>query len=100
LQHRLQSGLLLTTQQRHNRLQALQTALPLALRRSMEVQQQRLQRGQTALGLLDPQLVLQRGYAFLTDEHGVALTRAAQARPGQPLRATLADGHLGLRVES
>lgn len=99
LQHRLQSGLLLTIQQRHNRLQALQTALPLALRRSMEVQQQRLQRGRTALGLLDPQLVLQRGYAFLTDEHGVALTRAAQARPGQPLRATLADGELGLRVE-
>lgn len=100
LQHRLHSGLLLTTQQRHNRLQALQTALPLALRRSMEVQQQRLQRGQTALGLLDPQLVLQRGYAFLTDEHGVALTCAAQAHPGQPLRATLADGELGLRVES
>ena len=99
LQHRLQSGLLLTTQHRHGRLQALQTALPLALRRSMEWQQQRLQRGQTALGLLDPQLVLQRGYAFLTDEHGVALTRAAQARPGQPLRATLADGELGLRVE-
>lgn len=99
LQHRLQSGLLLTTQHRHNRLQALQTALPLALRRSLELQQQRLQRGQTALGLLDPQLVLQRGYAFLTDEHGLALTRAAQARPGQPLRATLADGELGLRVE-
>jgi exodeoxyribonuclease VII large subunit len=99
LQHRLQSGLLLTTQHRHHRLHALQTALPLALRRSLEVQQQRLQRGQTALGLLDPQLVLQRGYAFLTDEHGVALTRAAQARPGQPLRATLADGELGLRVE-
>jgi exodeoxyribonuclease VII large subunit len=99
LQHRLQSGLLLTTQQRHNRLQTLQTALPQALRRSMEAQQQRLQRGQAALGLLDPQLVLQRGYAFLTDEHGAALTRAAQARPGQPLRATLADGELGLRVE-
>ncbi len=99
LQHRLQSGLLLTTQHRHNHLQALQAALPLALRRSLELQQQRLQRGQTALGLLDPQLVLQRGYAFLADERGVALTRAAQARPGQPLRATLADGELGLRVE-
>jgi exodeoxyribonuclease VII large subunit len=99
LQHRLQSGLLLTTREHHNRLQSLQTALPPALRRSMEVQRQRLQRGQTALGLLDPQLVLRRGYAFLTDERGVALTRATQARPGQPLRATLADGELGLRVE-
>ena len=99
LQHRLQSGLLLTTQQRHNRLQVLQTALPLALRRSMDAQQRRLQRGETALGLLDPRLVLQRGYAFLTDEQGQALTRAAQARPGQPLRATLADGELGLRVD-
>ena len=99
LQHRLQSGLLLTTQQRHNRLQVLQTALPLALRRSMDAQQRRLQRGETSLGLLDPRLVLQRGYAFLTDEQGQALTRAAQARPGQPLRATLADGEFGVRVD-
>lgn len=99
LQHELLRSRLLTTQSHHNRLLALQGRLPQVLQRSMDSQRQRLQRGQTALGLLDPQLVLQRGYAFLTDEHGMALTRAAQARPGQSLRATLADGELDVRVE-
>lgn len=99
LQHALQRSGSLAIQRHHNGLQTLQVRLPQALQRALEVQRLRLQRGQTALGLLDPQLVLQRGYAFLTDEHGTALTQAAQARPGQALRATLADGALNVRVE-
>lgn len=99
LQHALQRSGSLALQRHHNGLQTLQVRLPQALQRALEMQRQRLQRGQTALGLLDPQLVLQRGYAFLTDEQGMALTRAAQARSGQALRATLADGALDVRVE-
>lgn len=99
LQHVLERSGSLAIQRHHNGLQTLQIRLPQALQRALEVQRLRLQRGQTALGLLDPQLVLQRGYAFLTDEHGRALTQAAQARPGQALRATLADGALDVRVE-
>ena len=99
LQHRLQGGWMLTTQQRRNRLAVLQTQLPLALRRAMDAQQRRLQRCELSLGLLDPQLVLERGYAFLTDAQGVAVTRAAQAQAGQALTATLADGTLDVRVE-
>lgn len=98
LQHALQRSGSLAIQRHHNSLQTLQARLPQALQLAFDVQRQRLQRGQTALGLLDPQLVLQRGYAFLTDEQGAALTRAAQARPGQALRATLADGALDVRV--
>lgn len=100
LQHRLQSGLKLASQRHHNRLQTLHTALPQALRRSMDAQRLRLQRGQAALDLLDPQLVLQRGYAFLTDAQGRAVTRTAQTRPGQALQATLADGRVGLHVDA
>ncbi|MDZ4123690.1 MAG: exodeoxyribonuclease VII large subunit, partial [Hydrogenophaga sp.] len=99
LQHRLQSGWMLTTQQRRNRLNVLKTQLPLALRRAVDAEQRRLQRCELSLGLLDPQLVLERGYAFLTDAQGVAVTRAAQAQAGQALTATLADGHLDIRVE-
>ncbi|WP_442907288.1 exodeoxyribonuclease VII large subunit [Hydrogenophaga sp. PBL-H3] len=99
LQHRLQSGWMLSTQQRRNRLQVLQGEMPSALQRSFRQQQQRLQRCELALGLLDPQLVLERGYAFLTDQQGLAVTRAAQVQPGQALGATLADGTLTVRVE-
>ena len=50
------------------------------------------------LGLLDPKLVLERGYAWLTDTEGHAVTRAASTRTGQALTATLADGEVDLTV--
>ncbi len=100
LQHRLQSGWMLSTQQRRSRLQALEAQLPSALQRSFNQQQQRLQRCELSLGLLDPQLVLERGYAFLTDVQGLAVTRAAQVQPDQQLRATLADGSVDVRVQA
>ncbi|MCY1554709.1 Exodeoxyribonuclease 7 large subunit [compost metagenome] len=98
LQHRLQRGLLLAAQRQQSRLQSLQIALPQALRRAQEQHSARLQRLDAALGLLDPHLVLERGYAFLTDAQGLAITRVAQTRAGQALRATLSDGELGLTV--
>ncbi|WP_370655082.1 exodeoxyribonuclease VII large subunit [Hydrogenophaga sp.] len=99
LQHRLRSGLLLAARQQRHRLDVLGNALQPSLQRSMDGQRQRLQRAQAALGLLDPQLVLQRGYAFLTDENGHAVTSTAQTRPGQALRAALADGQIGVHVD-
>jgi exodeoxyribonuclease VII large subunit len=51
------------------------------------------------LELLDPRLVLQRGYALLTDSHGHAVTSVGQARLGDALRATLADGVLDVTVD-
>ncbi len=99
LQHGLQGGLRLSLQRHGARLDAVQTALPQARQRAVERLSERLQRCEMALGLLDPRLVLQRGYAFLADSEGRALTRAAQASPGQALRATLADGDLRLHVD-
>jgi exodeoxyribonuclease VII large subunit len=52
------------------------------------------------LGLLDPSLVLKRGYAWLTLDNGHTLTSAAQARPGQRVRASLTDGTVDLTVAS
>jgi exodeoxyribonuclease VII large subunit len=48
--------------------------------------------------LLDPSLVLQRGYAWLTDSDGKTITSVQQTRVGQALQATLADGKLDLTV--
>ena len=50
------------------------------------------------LELLDPRLVLQRGYALLTDTEGRAVTSVRQAQPGDALRATLADGVVDVTV--
>lgn len=61
-------------------------------------QRDRLDRAGLRLGLLDPALVLQRGYARLTLESGGTLTRVDQAQAGQRVCATLADGTVDLRV--
>lgn len=98
LQHRLQSGLLLTAQQQRNRIQALALALPSALNRALHQKQERWQRQASALALLDPQLVLERGYAYLSDEAGNTISQAAQTCPGQAVRATFSDGQIGLKV--
>ena len=80
------------------RLQRLAERLPVALVRQHEAAQQRLERAALRLAALDPQRVLERGYAWLEDEAGRPVTRAAQTTPGQALAATLADGKVDLTV--
>lgn len=96
LQARLQQGLARSATRSHQRLELLAQRLPVALQRDVQARVQRLQRSQTALAMLDPRLVLERGYAWLSDADGHAITRAADIAPGQPVRATLADGSADL----
>jgi exodeoxyribonuclease VII large subunit len=73
-------------------------ALPVAIRTGLDRQRQRLDRAELRLRLLDPGLVLQRGYAFLEDADGATVQSVAQVSAGGALRATLADGTLDLTV--
>ena len=57
-----------------------------------------LQRAQLRLQLLDPSLVLQRGFAWLSDEAGVPVTSRAAVSLGQELSAQLSDGALQVKV--
>jgi len=61
---------------------------------------ERLERAALRLSLLDPQLVLERGYTWLSDESGQPIGSVHQVTPAQTLRATLADGMVELQVES
>ena len=59
----------------------------------------RCERLEMRLQLLDPRLVLQRGYALLTDaESGHPVTSIGHTHAGQALRAALADGEVDVRV--
>ena len=82
------------------KVQALDTLFPKALERSLLTARQRTERAQLRLQLLDPQLVLARGYAWLADMNGVPVTSAKATRTGQALRATLADGEVDLSVSA
>jgi exodeoxyribonuclease VII large subunit len=85
--------------QRHERQwQDLAVRLPAARDRALDRVGQRLERSALRLQLLDPALVLQRGYAWITDAHGRAVTHPAQAGVGDRVRATLAHGSIDLRV--
>ena len=64
----------------------------------LERERQRLARCEATLGALNPRLVLQRGYAWLSDADGHAITQASATHKGQSLRASLADGEVDLRV--
>lgn len=54
----------------------------------------------TRLAALDPRQVLARGYAWLDDGRGQALTGVAQMQVGQQLRAVMADGQANLTVDA
>ncbi len=65
---------------------------------ALDAHRQRLARAELRLSLLDPQLVLNRGYSWLTDTDGKLLTQVAQLPPGKPVRATVSDGSVDLTV--
>ena len=73
--------------------------LPAATTRAQAAARERLEHAALRLAALNPQRVLERGYAWLEDENAHPLTRAADAKPGQRLRATLADGKVDLTVQ-
>ena len=82
------------------KVQALETLFLKALERTLLGSRQRTERAQLRLQLLDPKLVLARGYAWLADMEGFPVTHAKATRTGQPLRATLADGEVDLTVSA
>ena len=89
---RLRHSMLLKLQRLAQNQQALQVNFPNIFQRNLEQQKQALDRIDLRLQLLDPRLLLQRGYAFLTDEQGRAVTQVRQAVPGTALKAQLSDG--------
>ncbi len=84
----------------HQHVRSLQTQWPSQLKSAVSRMQERLSRSERGLALLDPQLVLQRGYAWLADEVGATVVDAAQVQTGQSLRATLAIGQIDLTVQA
>ncbi len=73
--------------------------LPRLLQQNLQLHHQRNLNMGTRLGLLDPHLVLERGYAWLTDDKGRALTHASDFQANQSVTASLADGQVNLQVK-
>jgi exodeoxyribonuclease VII large subunit len=86
-------------EQEHARLDrhALRLVRAAALQRMRHGQ--RLETLQASLRGLDPQQVLTRGYAWLTDASGRVVQTVAQLEPGARVGAVLADGEALLQVD-
>ncbi|MEJ7747620.1 MAG: exodeoxyribonuclease VII large subunit, partial [Luteimonas sp.] len=79
--------------------QAMGSSLPLSCGRALAQHRERLERAAVRLQLLDPALVLQRGYAWLTDANGHAVTSTHQLAPADKVQARLADGTVDMTVQ-
>ena len=95
---KLQAGLRHALARRQQHLDHLALQLPPALQRGLASQTQRLARATLRLELLDPHLVLQRGYAWLSDAQGQTVSTCQQTHVGQAIKATLVDGAVDLTV--
>ena len=82
------------------RLEALNAGLPKAFATAVKARQWQLDSAQLRLELLNPKLVLQRGYTWLADAEDQSITSVKQTRRGQALRATLVDGEVDLTVSA
>jgi exodeoxyribonuclease VII large subunit len=96
---RLRFALLTRLQRAHEDLRGRREALHHRIGERLAHAARHCDRLAMRLDLLDPRLVLQRGYALLTDaQSGHALTSVADLHDGQAVRAALADGEVDLQV--
>lgn len=96
--HRLRFGALGRLQGERGRLAGAAVQFEGALTQRLADAQGTLERLRLRLQLLDPRLVLGRGYALLTDEAGHVVSSTLRVHAGQAMRAALADGEVDLRV--
>jgi exodeoxyribonuclease VII large subunit len=98
LQQRMHQALSKRVQMLGQKSAAVQTALMRVVQSQAASQRQAQQQLGWRLHNLDPRLVLQRGYAWLTDEQHQPITSVHQLSPDQSLTVSLSDGEAGVRV--
>jgi exodeoxyribonuclease VII large subunit len=96
--HRLRYAVMTRLERERGRVQTADSQLKQAARNRVQRGAERIDRSRLRLELLDPRLVLERGYALLTDKAGQPVVTVRQTHPGQFLRAILADGEVDLTV--
>ena len=98
VQQRLAHAPLAQLQRQQSEVLRLQTALRAALVQEVARLRTRQDRMALHLDMLDPRLVLSRGYAWLEGNEGQAIIQVAQLQPGQAVQARLSDGVADLQV--
>ena len=100
LASRLGRGVTQSLHRKRLKLQPLGPSFERALVNVPLQHQHRLDKFEWLLGSLDPALVLKRGYAWLQNKEGLALSSVQDLSPGQSVQAKLADGEVWLKVQA
>jgi exodeoxyribonuclease VII large subunit len=96
--HRVRYAVMSRLDRERGGLQSIESRLKHAVQARLQKAGHAVDRSRMRLELLDPRLVLERGYALLTTEAGQPVSSVRQTHAGQALRATLADGEVALTV--
>jgi len=99
LSNRLGRGVIQNVNQQQLILQPLRPRFLRAVKDVPSWHQHNLAKIGVLLGSLDPSLVLKRGYAWLQNQQGQALSSAHELLPGLAVVAQLADGEAALTVD-
>ncbi len=100
LAHRLHASVQSDLRGNVHRLERLNDRLAYSRGQQVAQRVQRLARAELRLSSVDPHRVLERGYAWLSDDKGQALTHAGQFQPDQIVQATLSDGVVPMVVKA
>ena len=100
LLHRLGRGVSQSLNRQQLRLQPMAARFQRGVSDTPKQAKHRLDKYEALLGSLDPALVLKRGYAWLQNSEGRALSSVNDLQPGQTVQARLADGQAELSVLS
>jgi exodeoxyribonuclease VII large subunit len=98
-EQRMRSALRAAMQDQLARCTQAQSELVSVVRQCAQLQRERSERAALRLGLLDPSLVLKRGYVWLTVDGGNPVGSVAQVKIGAKVQATLVDGVVALTVD-
>ena len=97
---RLGRGLVHNLNQQQRRLEPMAARFQRGVQDMPMKAQHRLEKFDVLLSSLDPALVLKRGYAWLQNQDGRALSSVEDLRAGQQVQAQLADGQAHLTVDA
>ena len=100
LMHRLGRGVSQSLNRQQLRLQPMAARFGRGVSDIPRQAKHRLDKLALLLGSLDPALVLKRGYAWLQNPEGRALSSVTDLQAGQQVQARLADGQAILTVDS
>jgi exodeoxyribonuclease VII large subunit len=98
LNQRIENGAFRQINLEQAALNLLQNKLKLLAQRPIQAAQQVLQNFETQIEILDPQVILRRGYALIQHENGQVVRSAEEVNPSETIKIQFHDGQVDATI--